>query len=120
MKMSEYERFVELYNSPITVRELVRILGINYYCYAKYRKQALEEGRISLRRRGNCRRSKREIKNIHRASPWYNQFNIKHDNEYFCCVKGYNNALKIVERLEACGWDKNQVSRIKKEVLSEP
>ena len=46
-----YEKFIQLYNDNVPMKEMQKQLGFNNYKYRKFRKQALSEGRINDRRK---------------------------------------------------------------------
>lgn len=117
--MDQYEKFIELYNKGLTYRKIQEKLDICYSKCFRFFRKARDEGRITPRGKGNPPREKHKVTNIHRTNPYQNKYNIKHSGVYYCTVRGYGNAEKIVERLKECDWDKSQVKEIKRSVLSE-
>lgn len=118
--MDLYDELVKLYNDGEKIKDILEKLGISYGVYYRLFKWAKSEGLIEPRSSGHCKNNeKREPTHMSRTNAYYGYYTIRYGGEYYCNVKGYGNAVKVVERLKACGWDKSQAKEIKRSVLSE-
>lgn len=116
--------FVEEYNKgQLNTNGIIEKLNITRGEYRKLRKHAIEENLLQLKRKPN--RKKKETyktnpkhygKQLVKGIPYWRVYK---NTTYYCTVKKEKHAKEIVKRLEKCNWDKNQVNKIKQEVISE-
>lgn len=119
-----YERFIQLYNSDIPVKKIYKKLDITPRRYCKIRKKAIQEGRVQSRKpavnKNNQKNCKRVVKN-YTYSTIKNAFIVKKSINgkeiYYGSYKKEKDAQQIVDELKKANWDKNELPRIKEEVL---
>ena len=112
--------FIKLYNDPdIKAKDIPFLLDINQKEYLNLRKEAISEGLLNLRY--PLREKKRKVRvpsYVYRSGyRWEIHKRVGGDNLYFGSYEKRDDALRIVELLKECGWDKSQLERIKREVL---
>ena len=118
--MDPYDELIKLYNDGERIKDILEKLGISYGVYYRLFKWAKSEGLIEPRGSGYRKNDEeRAPTHMSRTNAYYDYYTISYNGEYYCNVKGYGNAVKVVERLKACGWDKSQAKEIKRSVLSE-
>ena len=118
--LDKLPEFVKEYNNnDLNIEEIILKLDITMCEYRKLRRQGLEDGSITLRRKPN--KPKESYKNnpknySHTLNGGHTYFTITKNNTYYTSCKTERQAKEIVRRLRACGWDKSKVDLIKESV----
>lgn len=120
-----YNEFVNLYNSDVMVKNIYKQLDLTPKKYCKLRRKALDNGDI-VDRRGlkeykayNKPFRRGQVKNYYCNG--VNSFVVRKvvdgNQIYFGSYKTESDAKQIVEKLKQVNWDKNELNRIRDEVL---
>ena len=119
--LQKLPEFVYEYNRGyLSVPKLIEKLDITRGEYRKLRRTSLEEGLITLKRKGNKK------KQTYKTNPRYygkhmvkgiTYWHVHHKNKYICNCKTEKQAQEIVRRLKRVDWDLRYLNNIKEEVL---
>lgn len=120
--------FVDLYNNrSIPVTQIKRLLSLGTNEYRKLRRDAIEEGLITLRTKPYHTK-----KETYKTNPRYVSKSTHGNLEYYIVTKTINGkhvfygsfkdirqADRMVELLKECDWDRSKRKELKEQVLNE-
>ena len=119
--LQKLPEFVYEYNRGyLSVPKIIEKLDITRGEYRKLRRTSLEEGLITLKRKGNKK------KETYKTNPKYYgktvtkgrvYWKVYYKNQYLCLCKTKQQAETIVERLKKVNWDLRYLNNIKEEVM---
>lgn len=111
------EEFIQLYNdTKISCADIPVILGITPSNYATLRKQCLKEGLITYRHKWAKNKKNKRVPSFIHYNTSRGTFSIVKNRVYYCSVRDYGVAVKIVDLLKKKDWDKSKMDEIKAEV----
>ena len=119
--LEKLPEFVYEYNRGyLSVPKIIEKLDITRGEYRKLRRTSLEEGLITLKRKGNKK------KETYKTNPKYYgktvtkgrvYWKVYYKNQYLCNCKTKQQAQEIVRRLKRVNWDLKYLNNIKEEVM---
>lgn len=120
-----YSEFVNLYNSGVMVKKIYKRLDLTPKRYCKLRQKALDNGDIVDRRGLNEYKAYNKANRRETVKNYYyngkNSFTVRKvvdgNQIYFGSYKKESDAKLVVEKLKQVNWDKNELNRIRAEVL---
>ena len=120
-----YAEFVNLYNSGVMVKKIYKRLDLTPKRYCKLRQKALDNGDIVDRRGLNEYKAYNKANRRETVKNYYytgkNSFTVRKvvdgNQIYFGSYKKESDAKLVVEKLKQVNWDKNELNRIRAEVL---
>ena len=120
-----YSEFVNLYNSGVMVKKIYKRLDLTPKRYCKLRRKALDNGDIVDRRGLNEYKAYNKANRRETVKYYYytgkNSFTVRKvvdgNQIYFGSYKKESDAKLVVEKLKQVNWDKNELNRIRAEVL---
>ena len=118
--LNKTPEFAEEYNKgELSVPKLKEKLNLTNNEYRKLRKHCIEEGLITLKKKGRRKKQKtpKYYYMINRTGKPY--YEIRKWGKFYCNTSTESQAKEIVRRLKKCNWDISQVDLIKKNVIDE-
>lgn len=118
--LGKYEEFIELYkNKDYSVREIRKILNYNQTDYNHAKVKAVNEGRITLRKKPNkYSKEKKKRGKFYSFNKTSSKFVITKKlgdkYVYFGSYKSEKTTQEIIKRLKTVNWDKSKLDEIKK------
>lgn len=122
---SIHDEFLRLYHSKnISVKEMIKVLGITRSQYQNFRKRLIRTGEIHYNRNpyGGRKKVRLHSKKFPRNYFWSSQherFHVKYRNRYYACFKEEDEAKRFVELMRKYGWDRSRIKEFREFVLKE-
>lgn len=118
--MSLDEDIETMYNDGVTIKKMMRTLGVSYHQIYRVVVKLKAEGRAVSRSVGQKKQrivDKDNPKHYSRNNLG-TSFTIRYRQKYYGCVKTARQAERFVELMEECSWDYDKRDEVKKEVMN--